>query len=384
MHLLILSEGKPSLDEGVLAERSVRVTLVEGTLATAFDRVIAAEPTIALVDCEGDSAVFLMQLAQLQNRLPQCIVVPIARDPDPAFLLQLIRIGIPDVLTEVSTAMTVELVDRIKERQAREVRPPLKTAKCLAVMSVKGGSGATLLVTNLAIALGHAAAGRRVLLMDAALPFGDADIYLNAAEGEHHLGHFHDSIERLDDALFGAMVRKIGTNLDFIAAPPTIRDVVSMEPEGVSALIEKAKLIYDYILVDMSSFINNFTNCVLDSVDKLHIISLGSIVDIKHAVQIINFLNDIKFPEEKIVLCLNRWDKADVITVGDVAQATGKDVSHIIPEARSIIFKSISQGRSVIDIAPKSQFSEAIGGWVSEITGNSQKGKSLWTRLRSR
>jgi hypothetical protein len=44
----------------------------------------------------------------------------------------------------------------------------------------------------------------------------------------------------------------------------------------------------------------------------------------------------------------------------------------------------MSQGRSALEISPRSPFSGVINSWAEEIDGVPKKGKSLWTRLRGK
>jgi pilus assembly protein CpaE len=382
MHLLILSQQAWSLDKVALLDRSVRITQMQGEIATALDAVVAADPDIVLIDNDGTSDFLIKNLTELQNLLPHCVIVPVCADPRPDFLLQLIHIGIPDVLLEISTPKIFDLLDRIDNRQARLSSKDRKDGRCMAFMSTKGGAGATLIAVNLALARARAAPSQRGLLIDAALPFGDADIFLNATKANHHLGDFHENIERLDAALFSAMVHKIESNLDFIPAPPTFQTVIEMDAELVSALIRKANLFYDFVVIDISSRINPFSAAILENVERICLIGTPDILGARHAAQIIRLFEELAFPSDKLLLCLNRQTSYNQLTIKDFAETAGKAVSITIPEETGVMVKSISLGRPVIDVAPKSRFACVINDWASELCGVSHKRKSLWHRLK--
>jgi pilus assembly protein CpaE len=381
--LVILASAKPSLSANALATQSVDVNFVEGTLYSALEQVSARKPDVALVECSDDAG-DLDQLNKLQALVPHCLVVPVRTNPSPDFLLQLMRNGFPDVLTELNAAVIEELLERVTKRQEKDASLKYQRGQCLGFLSVKGGSGATFIATSLATALSNQASGQRILFIDASLPFGDADVYLNAPKGEHHLGSFHDSIERLDAALFGAMVQSVSSHFDFVPAPPNFRDVVNLDPDRVATLIAKAKSIYDFIFVDIGSDINPFTATLIDQIDQLNLIATADILGVQHAAQVIRFLDDISYPQSNVSLNITRWDAGGLITQVDMTEATGKEVQYIVPKVDNLITKSMSQGRSALEISPRSPFSGVINSWAEEIDGVPKKGKSLWTRLRGK
>lgn len=382
MHLLILSEQPPTIDEAALSIRSVRVSQLPGPRTTGLDAVVALDPDIVLIEDSRGGAFLLKNMAQLQSLLPHCIIVPVSGDPSPDFLLQLIHIGIPDVLLEISTPMIVDLLDRIDIRQARLSSNTRKIARCMAFMSAKGGAGATLIAVNVTLALARANPAQRVLLIDAALPFGDADIFLNAPKAEHHLGDFHESVERLDAALFSAMVQKIEDNLDFIPAPPTFHAVMNMDAEAISSLIRKAKLFYDFVIIDLSSRINPFSAAILENVERLNLVVTPDILGVRHSVQMIRLFEELSFPADKISLCLNHQMFSASLTESDFSETAGKAIAIAIPEDAAAVGKSMSLGRPTIDAAPKSQFARVINNLASDLCGEPPKRKSLWNRLK--
>lgn len=382
MHLLILAEQPRTLDDAPLSIRSVRVSQLPGSSTMALDAVVAVDPDIVLIEDSSGGAFLLKKMADLQNLLPHCIIVPVSRDPSPDFLLQLIHMGIPDVLLEISTPMIVDLLDRIDSRQARMSSNTRKIARCMAFMSAKGGAGATLITVNVTLALARANPARRVLLIDAALPFGDADIFLNAPKAEHHLGGFHESVERLDAALFGAMVQKIEDNLDFIPAPPTFHAVMNMDVEAISNLIRKANLFYDFVMIDLSSRINPFSAAILENVERLNVVVTPDILGVRHSVQMIRLFEELSFPADKISLCLNYQTFSNPLTESDFSETVGRAIAIAIPEDAAAVGKSMSLGRPAIDAAPKSQFARAINNLALDLCGEPPKRKSLWNRLK--
>lgn len=382
MHVLILSKQAIKFDDVALAARSVRLSRLEGTLASALDEVVVAAPDIALIHDDGTSSSLLAPLAQLQNLLPNCIVVPVRADPPPDLLLQLLHMGIPDVLTEISTPVVLDLVKRFEQRQTRSSGGAHQLARIIALMSGKGGAGATMIASNLAVALARAAPAQRVLLIDAALPFGDADIYLNAPKVGHHLGDFHESIERLDAALFSAMVQKNEANLDFIASPPSFQDIIELEADRISMLIRKARLYYDFIIIDISSRINPFSVAILENVDQCNLVVTPDILGARHAVQVVRLFEDLEFPSDKVSLCLNREVARNLLTAKDFSNTTGAAIARTIPDETPIVAKSLSQGKPIIDVAPHAAISRALQDWASELCGMSHKRKTIWERLK--
>jgi pilus assembly protein CpaE len=382
MDLLILSEQPRTVDQAALSARSIIVSEILGSMTDVIDAIASAAPDIALIEDSGDSDVLLQNLAQLQNLLPQCIIVPVKVQPTPDFLVQLMHLGIPDVLLDISTTSIMDLLDRIDARQTLRSKGTRKVTQSLAFMSAKGGTGASLIASNLSLALARVAPAQRVLLIDAALPFGDADIFLNAAKAEHHLGDFHESIDRLDAALFSALVSKIHANLDFIPSPPSFQAMMDMDAQRLSRLIAKAKLFYDFVLVDISSRLNPFSAAILENVEKIHLIATPDILGARHSVQLFRLFEELELPAEKILLCLNQQTTNNPLTDRSFTETVGKNLAKTIPSDNAAVGKSMYLGKPVMDVAPKSQFARAINDWALDLCGLKQTRISRWKRLK--
>jgi pilus assembly protein CpaE len=147
-------------------------------------------------------------------RPPLFIMTP---DNDMELLRTAMRLGVRDVFTMpvdvddfVSAVTHVVREDRIRRGE--------EASRLISLMNTKGGSGASLIAANVALAMANQAADkRRLLLVDFDFQFGGLPTYLNlvARDGLIKAMEFVDS---LDLSSLQAYVQRHDSGLDLLAA----------------------------------------------------------------------------------------------------------------------------------------------------------------------
>jgi len=138
------------------------------------------------------------------------------------------------------------------ERISRDLKTETnrKTAKLTVVINAKGGSGASVVATNIAH-INALDSERRTLLVDLDLQFGALPVYLNLAPNNGLFQALHD-VDKLDGLAIEGLVLKHPGGLRVLATSPD-ELVMPQEVPGprVAALFELLAESYDEIIVDM-------------------------------------------------------------------------------------------------------------------------------------
>ena len=131
-----------------------------------------------VIHCPDGRSPLADDVATIRERTQAPVVVALVRD-DEALLEQALVAAIDDVLVVPQPAEAIVFAVRRVLRDSGSDAAPTSNGRVITVFSPKGGSGKTTIAVNLAIAL--ASAGKRTLLLDLDLQFGDAGIMLGLA-----------------------------------------------------------------------------------------------------------------------------------------------------------------------------------------------------------
>src|SRR5205085_4483225 len=173
-----------------------------------------------------------------------------------------------------------------------------RRGRIVTVFSPKGGTGKTSIATNLAASVAKHQ-GKRTLLLDLDLQFGDAAIMLGLEPAKT----IYDLVVapgELDSEKLAGYVTKHQCGLDILAAPLRPEDAELIVESKVTALIEVAKTSYDAIVVDTSPFFHGPMLATLDRTDQLLILCGLDVPTLKNVRLALQTLELLSYPGSRI------------------------------------------------------------------------------------
>jgi Flp pilus assembly CpaE family ATPase len=240
------------------------------------------------------------------------------------------------VADELLEAFNRFVVSRSRARSANG------KARVFTVINAKGGSGATALAVNLAIALqqNHG----QTVLVDLA-PGGHAALHLNVRASRGVLDALQ-SLHRLDATLLEGLVTttKIGLHLLAGSPQPCALAVTAAELAGLFDLLVS---LYQYVLVDCSSRIDNATRLLAERSTMALMVAHADVVSLWSARNIHTFLEE-GVKNNRLRLVLNRYKKIHGFGEGDFENATGCPVLWKLPNNYELMSTSIDNGVPVV------------------------------------
>src|SRR5207249_276382 len=120
-------------------------------------------------------------------------------------------------------------------------------AKVIAAFSPKGGVGTTTLAVNLACAL--TTMGRRVVIVDGNVSFGNVGMFLNIPPGTNMLDVVEDP-GGVQEANIDDVLQAHPSGLKVMLAPTKPEDGDGIRGEHLRAIIAILKAKYDFVVVD--------------------------------------------------------------------------------------------------------------------------------------
>jgi pilus assembly protein CpaE len=247
-------------------------------------------------------------------------------------------------------------------RKAAHVKRQVQEAtghagRVVTVFSPKGGTGKTVVATNLAAALAKRE-GKRTLLIDLDLQFGDAAIVLGI-EPEKTIYDLVVAPGELDSETLAGYVTKHPCGLDILPAPLRPEDAELVTEGKITSLLEVARASYDVIVADTSPFFHGPMLATLDRTDELLVLCGLDVPTLKNVRLALQTLELLSFPATRIRFIMNRANSKVGLKTKEVEAALKVKIDVEIPSER-IVPISVNRGNPAVLGDAGSDFSKSI------------------------
>lgn len=290
---------------------------------------------------------------------PPTVVIGI--NGNAAVMRMAMRVGARDYfIFPVPPAELFESLHRIERELRRSAAEEADSARLVAVINAKGGSGASTLAANLAHGMAHRI-GQHVALVDMDLQFGTLSSLfdLPPADGLVDAVTRVDSIDAL--ALEGHMLKHksglhlLGNTPDQFIVPGEVDET------RLHRLVDVLRSSYDHVIIDLPRQIDGVTGLVLEAADRVLMVVQQSVSHIQDAKQLIRFLTHyLGVSEQRITAVINRWDKRAPLSASDIEKALGVKDILCIPNDFTRVAESANLGIPLLESAPASPVSRAM------------------------
>lgn len=328
------------------ADRHVSALLREAGLEVlgtlGFDQLAALEqaprvPDVLVVDLRGRSAV-PVELASLKRRHARLGVVIVATTLDPAMMLDAMRAGVSEFVTEPLQPSEVRAaIERTVGHHVASAAP----GKVLAFLGAKGGVGATTLAVNVATAL----ASRQALLVDLHVNgHGDAAVLLGV-EPRFSVADALENTARLDVSYLRTLVVRSKDGVDLLAAP----ERPSLKQPDLGQLRELLQLLaelYPYVILDVPR--SDFG--IIDALDPLTSITLvvnQELPTVRRAAQVGALLRQ-RYGKERVGAVVTRYDARADIGQEDIERVVSLPVWATLPSDYRKVLAAANAGRPLV------------------------------------
>ena len=258
--------------------------------------------------------------------------------------------------------MTENVVFAIRKASRSSLRPPPSTTptrrgRIVTVFSPKGGTGKTVTSTNLAAAFAKFE-GKRTLLLDLDLQFGDAAIMLGL-EPEKTIYDLVVAPGELDSEKLAGYTTRHPSGLDILPAPVRPEDAELVTETKLSRLLEVARESYDVIVVDTSPFFHGPMLATLDRTDELLLVCGLDVPTLKNVRLALQTLELLAFPQNRIRVVLNRANSKVGMKRSEVEGALDVKVRFEVPSDRAVPI-AVNRGNPAVLAESGADFSKAI------------------------
>lgn len=268
-----------------------------------------------------------------------------------------------------------------EQAPATAAAEPARRGRVITVFSAKGGSGKTMLATNLAAVL--ADRGRRqVCIVDLDLAFGDVAIAMQLFPART----IADAVPlngAIDTSAVAAMLTHHSAGLSAIVAPTEPSASESIQPTLIAHLLDVLRNDFDYIVVDTPAGFDDEVLAALDVSDLIALIVTPDVPALKTLKITLETLIELSYSRDKFRLVLNRSDAKVGISHAEVEKTAQMSITGLIPGSRDVS-ATINRGVPIVQDDPKHPVSQAIRKFGESVVAGPDDGDGRRRRWRSR
>jgi pilus assembly protein CpaE len=365
-------EGFDALQAAIAASEEVDVVGASTSVGAAATPLAGGH-----IDCvlhATRESVFPAAEVAAIRELTRAPVILVASGGEAAAMLeQALEQDVADVLLLPQLTHNVVFALRKASHARRQLQTAAHRGRVVTVFSPKGGTGKTVVATSLATMLAKKE-GRRTLLLDLDLQFGDAAIMLGL-EPTKTVYDLVTAPGELDPEKLAGYVTKHQCGLDVLAAPLRPEDAELVVESKVTALIDVARTSYDAIVVDTSPFFHGAMLATLDRTDQLLVLCGLDVPTLKNVRLALQTLELLSFPASRITYVMNRTSTNVGLKVREVEDGLKVKVDHELPTDRTVQL-CVNRGEPIVLAEPRSDFARAIAGLVKQVAPKAPSARS--------
>ena len=334
-----------------------------GSVQTLDEVLNSDQPDVLIIDVPVPDEPAMKRIESALAKALATHLVLVSPDRSVEFLMRAMRAGVREVLPAPLTVATVQQV--INHAQGYPLingRHQNAAGRVYALIQAKGGSGTTFLATNLAYALSKQ--DKRVVVLDLNLYFGDAAMFLGNSNAVSSVVDLARQTHRMDATLLASSMIKFGDNLHVLPAPESPENINEVTPAAMEKIVDLARSQYDFVILDVPSMLSPVTIKALDLSDSIYLTLQLNLPFIRAAKLMVAVFRTLGYPNEKIRLIVNRYEKSGDVGLPDVENATGLKVHRTIPNSHKAVNSSINQGVPMIDLMPGDPVALALTNWA--------------------
>ena len=372
----------PELAVAVVArdseQRSILQLLVEGTrvarVAVSFGslplapadpsvrRLQESAPDVVVLDIPlSDPSSALRAIEVLHQELPRTALFAVGSMTQPQTIVMAMRTGAREFLERpLTTNLLLEAFVRLTTTQKNAQRTNVR-GTVFAVVNAKGGSGATTIAVNLALAL-QTAQGQTALV-DLA-PLGHAALHLNLRPQFTAYDAIRN-LHRLDSSLMEGFTTRHSGGLQLLAGASSPSEV-QPSPAEFARLFDLLAAYFQFVIVDLSSRMDAVSRLVCDLSQTVLVVAGTDVASLWSAARIQQFLSENN-GRDRLRLVLNSFRKIPGFQENEVETASGLRLLWKVPNHYPAVSGAIDRGVPLMQ-QNRSDLTRAFTGLAEKLT----------------
>jgi pilus assembly protein CpaE len=300
------------------------------------------------------------------KRLRESVDVPIlavgARDPN--LILIALRAGANDFVDGAGD-LESELKAALTRLSATSARGRSSRGQLVTVVAASGGTGRTLMATNLAVTL--AKAHGRCILLDFDLGAGDVATLLDL-KPRHTVADLCRNLDKLDQKMFEQSLLEHATGVNVLAAPESWDAVADVTVEGLERILKYGRTLFPTVVVDLDAFwLSEYAHLLQES-SKILLLCRLDLSTIRNTRRALDYFDHIHVDRDRVMVIAARCGRAKEISVGQAESVLNVRIEHSVPEDASTANSCVNCGVPLVVESPTCSIAKAIASIAKSAT----------------
>jgi len=238
----------------------------------------------------------------------------------------------------------------------------------IVVAAGSGGSGRTLLASNLAVAL--AKLEGRSALFDFDLAGADAATQMNL-KPRHTVADLCRNVDKLDQKMFEQSLLEHEHKVAVLAGPETWDAVTHVSVEGLEKSVRFGRAMFPNVVVDLNPFwLGEYAGLLRQSTTILLLCRLD-LSTLRNTRRALDHLDRIGVSRANLQLVVTRYGRSKEISVSQAESVLESEFRHYVPEDASTVNSCINCGVPVVVEMPSCSVSKAVSGIAKAVVRTS-------------
>jgi pilus assembly protein CpaE len=340
---------------------------------------LTTKPDIVVLELGVDPDTELDHLAKTPLHLRPVIFL-VGPPDNTALMRKALQAGVRDFF--VRPADPNEVAAALRRVVKEKLESGSRYGQVTVFMNAKGGSGATLIASNVAHIM-SAELGFTTALFDFDFQFGSVGLNFDLHATHTTAGVISD-IDEVDLVALEAYMSKHRSGLNVlthssqeISLPGEIPDV------KVKRLIELSRRLFDHIVIDIPRLFDPVLASVIDEADRFVLVMQQSVVHVRDTKRLLQILRtDMNVPDQRLLIIVNRYSDRSSMSLADLSESFRFNNFFALPNDYQTVAQSTNVGQPLLEFARDAPITRDLVALTESLTGRQRKpSKTLLRRL---
>jgi len=307
-------------------------------------------PDAVIFGVSKDDATRFQIAKDVYLKLKGCSLIMLNETVDFGFATKAMQIGVRNIFPADVTKNDIRkaIIDGVEFEHKRfaDERPKDTNCRVFSFFSGKGGVGKTTIAVN--TALGLAMKGKKVLIIDGDLQFGDVNLHLDL-EPKDTIAELVQERSNLQPETVQSFITLHSSGLGVLCAPKSPEFAEYVTSKHMETIISMMRPYYDYIIVDLTDALNDIAITAGENSDRFFLVCGQEISSLKNAKICMNILDSLQLKDKTSVIVNKSYDNS-MIKIKDFDSLLGVKVIETIPDDSKNMLACLNKGTPVISI----------------------------------
>jgi len=333
------------------------------------DVVQQTKPDIGLIAMDGDSEKAIGLIAEVVAKTPACTLLVSSASTDGRLILESMRAGAKEFLTEpLKEEDLATALQRVNRQQAGNSSQPASGCKVIAVGGATGGVGSSSIAVNLSCSLA-AEDSHSVALVDLDLALGDADVLLDTIP-EYTLSDVAQNISRLDLTLLKKSLTRHSSGVHLLPRPVQLEDGQLITPDSVQRVLDLLKTSFTHVVFDLSKSYGALDMTAIQLADDVLMVTQLDLPCLRNVVRLMMTFDDDPSLRDKVKIVVNRVGQdSGQISLKKAQETINRDIYWQIPNDYRVMVEVRNNGVPLLEQAPKAGITHSINKLAAALSG---------------